>query len=568
MKFKHKVRAVMRRGCNSVIKAMPNSIKRQLFRVSYHVINDITHNHPEISKDLVHRVERYKDDEVLSIAVILHGGIGDVLMAGNYLKELWKFMECRCVFDVFSFQDINVVKSIMRGNRHIDRVGIFSDVRRNDYCYVSHNDINKDAYYDVILSVSRFPEVLFCSGSVVLEKSPSLFRLIDRINEFNKFTADLLHGNHMLAVVYSRLCGHTRRNQADIGNYLKMDDNVRPFLLLDYNGADPMDKHGLDAGGYITFQRGIGVIMAGEDLRKENMRNWPLAYYDELIILLKRRYQDLRIVIIGTAVAGAPDIAGADLDLRGKTTFDELKIILKHSRLHIDGECGLVHLKNALNGTSAVFFGQTRVDFCGYPKNINMTANACPLWCEYLTEDWMKKCVRGFDSPPCMTELTPEMAFQSISTYLDKTTSPARLMKCDPADHGSGCEKRILMIGGLDAERFASLHRAGHRIRAYRADFTMKEFLDARHAGYELEFGDIHNIPEDDESCDAIIWSPAEIDRINFHYALLELQRVLKPEGVLEINYSGNEAPMEVDELHCVLESSIPVYLKKSGAVC
>lgn len=555
MNIKHRFRSVLRLGCSSIIRLMPRSIKRQLFRISYYIINDIKHNHPKISEVLVHRVERYKNDNALTIAVFIHGGIGDVLMAGNYLKELWKYIEYPCTLDIFTSQEIDVVKSVFQGHHYIARIGHLSDMRRDN--------INKDAYYDAIISILRFPEIIFCDDRAVLKKSISLYRLIAFIKKFCKSTAEQFNGNNMLMVVYSLLNGQNRRSQADVGKFLEINDSKKPFLFLDYTICDPMEKFHLVPGEFITIQRGIGILRGFEELRNGNLRNWPVVHYESLIHALKQAYPKLKIVIVGNLEDGAPAFAGADLDLRGVTLFEELKIILKHSRLHIDGECGLVHLKNALNGTSAVFFGQTRIDFCGYPNNINISANACPLWCEYLTEDWMKRCLRGCDFPPCMTELTPDMAFQSISLYLDNSGLPTKFIKCERPNYIACQGKQILIIGEFRADFALAMINSGNTVRTYLSDFGIQDFLSAKQLNCELEFGDVHNIPESDTSCDAILWHIEKNEHLNFHYALLELQRVLKTGGTLEITYSGSENSISIIDLQCSIKNGTTICMEK-----
>lgn len=55
---------------------------------------------------------------------------------------------------------------------------------------------------------------------------------------------------------------------------------------------------------------------------------------------------------------------GIDVNLIGKTDWDDLKILLKNALYHIDGECGMVHLRKALKtGPSVVLFGPTPIKF-------------------------------------------------------------------------------------------------------------------------------------------------------------------------------------------------------------
>ena len=50
--------------------------------------------------------------------------------------------------------------------------------------------------------------------------------------------------------------------------------------------------------------------------------------------------------------------------------WGDLKILLKNALYHIDGECGMVHLRKALKtGPSVVLFGPTPIKFFSYSNN-------------------------------------------------------------------------------------------------------------------------------------------------------------------------------------------------------
>ena len=107
-----------------------------------------------------------------------------------------------------------------------------------------------------------------------------------------------------------------------------------------------------------------------------------------------------------------------DVDLLSKTSWNELGIVLKHAWLHIDGDCGMVHYRRAMDaGTSVVLFGHTPAEYCGYDENINITSEGCPHWCARLVDYWMDRCPRGFDVPPCMESITPGKVFERIVAW-------------------------------------------------------------------------------------------------------------------------------------------------------
>ena len=118
---------------------------------------------------------------------------------------------------------------------------------------------------------------------------------------------------------------------------------------------------------------------------------------------------------MGVSTQRFPLIEGTDVYVVGKTTFNQVKILLKYASLHVDCEGGYVHLRQWLRGgTSIVLFGPTSSDFYGYENNINIHGTGCSQPCEWLTKDWVTKCPRGFDNPPCMYSISPEMVMNKI----------------------------------------------------------------------------------------------------------------------------------------------------------
>ena len=141
--------------------------------------------------------------------------------------------------------------------------------------------------------------------------------------------------------------------------------------------------------------------------------------YSLLIKLLKQKFTNYKIILLGNDVTRIQHIENADVNLVKKTSFTELKTILKFAFLHVDCECGMVHLREALHGgPSVVLFGPTPVDFFGYPNNINITANACKHWCAGHHFLWQKECFLG--NNVCMNSLKPEMVINAITKYQDK----------------------------------------------------------------------------------------------------------------------------------------------------
>lgn len=104
----------------------------------------------------------------------------------------------------------------------------------------------------------------------------------------------------------------------------------------------------------------------------------------------------------------------ADISLVGKTTVSDLPHILSHSRLHIDGESGMVHLANLTQTPCVVLFGPSKAEYLAYARNINIQAPFCG-GCMNISKHWMTQCVLGY--PPekqCLATISPQQVFQAV----------------------------------------------------------------------------------------------------------------------------------------------------------
>ena len=109
-----------------------------------------------------------------------------------------------------------------------------------------------------------------------------------------------------------------------------------------------------------------------------------------------------------------------DYNFCGKTNFQEVVSILNNASLHIDGECGMVHMRHFMGQKrSVVLFGPTNINFYGYPENINITSNSCTP-CEWLHNNWMKKCIFLKNPNCCMTSITPQKIIDIIKQTEEK----------------------------------------------------------------------------------------------------------------------------------------------------
>jgi hypothetical protein len=334
-----------------------------------------------------------------------------------------------------------------------------------------------------------------------------------------------------------------RIQQADQCQMLGISDSSSTFLSLDSASMEILSTLGLQDTPYITLQRGTNH----HDSLYNSTKLWPLRFYEKFVESFHEKYRHIKIIQLGYSPNTCASIPGVDIDLIGKTSLKELAILLKHSLFHLDGESGMVHMKKFLNGRSIVLFGPTSVDVFGYPENINITGDGCPSWCEWVSNDWSKTCLRGFKEAPCMASITPEMVMDAADKILrEKKDYAYAVEKNSPAENelvdyirsqSSGKEIKIVDIFNRQGLALAKeLRKFFQDITVFDLNFQFDSFAKAEAEGLKLEYGCLYNIALPDDSSDVVIWQNGDPSVTQLRYVLKELFRVLKPEGLLLVS--------------------------------
>lgn len=483
----------------------------------------------------------YKTDGAFHMACHLNGGIGDVTMAGTYLKELYKYMDCPVLFHVFTTQKPEII------SRLFDRIPYIASVERAD-AY----DENK---FDACLEINRFPRLILLNESKAAALPTHVQHLFQTLLAFEKENPKFFnHGADCdtLSVMFSLINKQVRMTQADVGGLLKMSPQTKPLMVIAPESESVLRENNLIPGQYITVQAGVDMNYNG----KRNLRIWPLKYYDALCKKIKETCPHLKIVQLGGVFNPALTIKNTDLNLSGQTTFDELKVLLKHSRLHIDGDCGMVHINHCLMGKSAVFFGQTLPAFLGYPENINLKApGVCPLWCEWVQNTWAEKCVCGHTEPPCMTQLTPDFVFDKIKPHLTKAKNQHSFhLRTDEKTR----YKKGIVFGALDQKMLSRLREKTAELTYYTLD--LDQYTRFKN-NIPTDFADLSNIPEQEESIDVIYYLGTDETALHSDGILRECLRVLAPNGHLVI--LNQNMPYQSQQFDILIESGDTVLQKK-----
>lgn len=342
-------------------------------------------------------------DIALKIAFVSKGGIGDALIFLNFIKQFKKWCDSDVVIDYYYNK-----KKLMELNDGEDYTFIrkIGDAK-NIYINMARYDLVIEFHY-------RFPQVVYYKNR------------IKRFNKLNKYIRNIKDFNHKfnwliknspktdgLSCELSKIFDKNRVTQPDITGDIGIKE-LEPILNT-INDLGTLSKFGLEDNHYIVINRSVDKSLNTEDSTKL----WPSDYYSELCSLIKKNYS-MPIVIVGPKQSGL-QIAGV-IDLRGKTNFSELKVLLKYAKLLVCSEGGMAHLRHCLSArTSIVLFGPTDQQFYSYSENLNLTSNNCPLkHCEWLSNDWQNICLKDKSNVCCkLRNITPDIVYNTISKYLE-----------------------------------------------------------------------------------------------------------------------------------------------------
>lgn len=344
----------------------------------------------------------------MNVGFLLGGGLGDMVVAANYL---YKFRQ------KFGYENLRIDTFIH--NSYSSAKVILYDEGIVNHIYPERGFEDSFCEYDLFIHISRYPDVKKRDLKKMAQMMPELIEYVSLCERFRSenarfFTdAGITDGQ---SAMLSIINGKKRIHQPDVYGFLGVREEYEydiPVMEDEYVFLDDLD---LKSCCFITINRGVDT-----NNTKNSVKLWPQFYYNTLVKLLKKKYPDIILVQLGPSYDRCQTFDGIDLDLIGKTNLEQVKVLLKHSLVHIDGEGGMVHLRHALKGgTSVVMFGPTSSEFFGYSENENIVGNGCGAWCEWTVNNWQEKCLRGYKNAPCMMSIIPEKVMESVEKIISE----------------------------------------------------------------------------------------------------------------------------------------------------
>ncbi|MDR1522936.1 MAG: hypothetical protein LBS29_03175 [Endomicrobium sp.] len=376
------------------------NLSKKVLREKKHIsfrrsLKDTLKNFPTSLKFFASRNKTSK----VYIAIIISGGMGDILRQKDALFDILEIFP-EAVIDLYG-------KTYRR---------FFSDVGNIRFVFGRYFIGFSRSKYDIIIDYFSSDNVTsgICDLTINSSKTNDLVRFKKDFEDIKKRYNNLFDFNSQYSFQKKAL-----NEGLNFNSVAKLTAGVKDFkkisLPLDFKEQD-ISKFGLcKSVKYITFQHGWGDKGYVPGVVQPATHLWETKNWIELFKEIKNTLPEYKIVQIGLA---SPYIDHVDVNLVGKTSFDEFCSVIKYSSLHVDTDCGCVHIAKAVKTKVIVLFGPSNAKYVGYDDNINIVSTSCRDC--FVINKWYESCVRGFQSPICMQSIKPNFVVNVIREFFQK----------------------------------------------------------------------------------------------------------------------------------------------------
>jgi ADP-heptose:LPS heptosyltransferase len=234
---------------------------------------------------------------------------------------------------------------------------------------------------------------------------PELIRGLPYIDEVLPFPQKFESNNSIIRMIYEDSTPLNTHIARYFGNSIGLNiKNVKPDCMVNH---DLINHYKLQWGKEKT----IVVLLRASQFTPN--KNWPLEYWDELIEKISKKYL---IILIGSGnIKEDQNILSAKfcIDLRNKTTLEEMIGIIASSNMYLGPVSGPYHIAASLNCHSMIING-------GY-EHSNNTFYSNSTW--FSTDLPCSPCWLRTECPylkKCLTSIFPKEIEKSISVIIDK----------------------------------------------------------------------------------------------------------------------------------------------------
>ena len=337
----------------------------------------------------------------ISVAALIHGAIGDSVMAARFLRDL-KACCPEVVFDIYTanvaqarwiFGEVGGVNNCLQDSAfdrvskgHYDASFIFEDTVRVANVKPALRDKHVGMFSSVLESIDRFYE------------------------NHKEHDGAPYNPNGVLAQELLYRYGTNRAKAAHL--IAGIDYGGDRYCLAVEDGA--VAKFSLSGKRYITVHNGFDL----SQVTHTGSVTKVYPKFGEVIAEVRKAKPEFAFVQIGASTSIA--VEGIDFNLIGKTSLREAASLVKQASCHLDNEGGLVTIASCYGVPCCVVFGPSSPDYFSYQGNIAVRPVECG-GCWWITKDWLSRCPRGMPKPVCMYAQPPSAVARATLQLLEFT---------------------------------------------------------------------------------------------------------------------------------------------------
>jgi len=336
----------------------------------------------------------------LAIALKYGPGLGDAIIKKKLFKAIAELAPTAKI-DIYAPNASKIIPLIYR-----DEPNFHAAIDDGGAVYVDNHE-----KYGLSMSIFYMVQMDHVKYAVLSENSPALADAARKIEAANEVYKLSIYPTTQNWIHFGRARYHGW-NCYNIYNYTGAFTIEGQKVTIPLAPAAETEFQKLGLKSYITVNFGNGAASKGNQSLVS--KQWPKEYFEAYIAGMHAHFPDLEIIQLGDKNALA--LAGADRHILGQS-LEVAKYILKHSRLHLDIEGGLMHLATQLGTKCIALYGSTQVELFSYPQNINIVAENCHGCYELYENSYA--CARGLERPECMYSIKPERVIAAATKYLE-----------------------------------------------------------------------------------------------------------------------------------------------------
>ncbi len=340
--------------------------------------------HPFLFLSLLNSI-RAKDK--IAIAFEAGGGIGDIIRASAIIHRFSTLYPQVC-FDVF-------INNTETGEF------VFGESKNVRAIYPEHMLTLFVRRYDIVYKILQIAQPIFKTVNPITDKLSRVRTKVKKIIDLYSACSE-----KSFYTIANKAVEEGLSFMDILGLTAGLEDLSSQKISLSMKGENPFTGK-----RYITVSNGRDP-RAGDII---STKCWPNEYWESLLKKIKDRFPNFLIIQVGTS--NTCKLKNADYSLLGETTLQGVAAILGGAMLHIDCDCGLVHIAHVLGIPSVVLFGPSNADYVGYKDNINISAPFCGN-CWHLKQNWDICCPLGYGKAKCMYSITPDLVFDFINKFI------------------------------------------------------------------------------------------------------------------------------------------------------